>query len=77
MKKPVSPKVCFCCPLIGALGDQKTVEGVVDDEEVVDNKFAVLGEPIIGIERVVYDDATGPGALPARPLTSPRSMSAA
>ena len=73
---PVSPKVC-CYPLVGALGNQQVVEGVSDDEEIVDTKFAVLGEPIVGIERVVYDDETGSGALPARPLTSPRSMSAA
>ena len=71
---PVSPHT-LCCPLVGARIDQQRV--VVDgEEEVVDSKMAVLGEPIIGIERVVYDDTTGPGALSARPLTSPKSMSA-
>ena len=49
---------------------------VLDDEEV-DPKMAALGEPIIGVERVVYDDATGPGAIPARPLPTPKSMSSA
>ena len=39
--------------------------------------MAVLGEPIIGVERVVYDDETGPGAIPARPLPTPKSMSVA
>ena len=34
----------------------------------------MLGEPIIGVERVVYDDETGPGALPARALVSPKAM---
>ena len=38
--------------------------------------MAVLGEPIVGTERIVYDDSTGPGALPARPLISPKSMTA-
>ena len=37
----------------------------------------MLGEPIIGVERVVYDDETGPGAIPARPLPTPKSMSVA
>ena len=39
--------------------------------------MALMSEPIVGIEKVVYDDATGSGAIPARPLTSPKSMSAA
>ena len=47
---------------------------VLDDEEV-DPKMAALGEPIIGVERVVYDDATGSGAIPARPLPTPKSLS--
>ena len=46
------------------------------EDEVVDSRMAMLGEPIMGIERVVYDDTTGPGALPARPLSSPKIMSA-
>ena len=50
-------------------------EGIVEEE--VDPKMAMLGEPIVGIERVVYDDVTGSGAIPARPLNSPKSMSAA
>ena len=47
---------------------------VLNDEEV-DPKMAAMGEPIIGVERVVFDDATGPGAIPARPLPTPKSMS--
>ena len=47
------------------------------DEEDVDPRMALMGEPIVGMDRVVYDDATGPGALSARPLPSPKLMSAA
>ena len=47
------------------------------DEEEADPKMAMLGEPIIGVERVVYDDKTGPGAIPAKPLPTPKSMSSA
>ena len=49
----------------------------VDKEEDVDPKMAVMGEPIVGVERIVYDESTGPGALAARPLSSPKCMSAA
>ena len=55
------------------LADQPGVVG----EEDVDPKMAMMGEPIVGMDRVVYDESTGHGALPARPLTSPKSMSAA
>lgn len=39
--------------------------------------MAMAGEPIVGVERVVYDESTGSGALAARPLASPKSMSSA
>ena len=68
----VSPILCFP---VGVQVDQQPVERVEDDE-VVDGKMAALGDPIIGIERVIYDDVTGPGAIPARPLTSPKAMTA-
>ena len=62
----------------GARIDQQTYKEVVGlDDEEVDPKMALMSEPIVGIEKVVYDDATGSGAIPARPLTSPKSMSAA
>ena len=71
---PVSPRT-LCFPILGERdGQQKNVGE--DGDEVVDSKMAMLGEPIVGIDRVVYDDATGSGALPARPLTSPKGMSA-
>ena len=74
---PVRPLV-FCCPLQGARIDQQTYKEVVGlDDEEVDPKMALMSEPIVGIEKVVYDEATGSGAIPARPLTSPKSMSAA
>ena len=49
---------------------------MLDDEEA-DPKMAMLGEPIIGVERVIYDDETGPGAIAAKPLPTPKSMSVA
>ena len=45
-------------------------------EEEVDPKMAMMGDPIVGVDRVVYDESTGHGALAARPLTSPKCMSA-
>ena len=45
-------------------------------EEEVDSKMAMLGEPIVGTDQVVYDDIHGSGAIPARPLVSPKVMSA-
>ena len=65
---PVRPHI-YCCPVGATVNDQDGLLGM--DEEEVDPKMALMGEPIIGMERVVYDDATGPGALAARPLPSP------
>ena len=73
MSPPVRPFV-YCYPIMGESHDPVDTDFV---EEEVDPKMAMLGEPIVGIERVVYDDATGSGAIPARPLSSPKSMSAA
>ena len=50
------------------------VEG--DADEVVDRSHAVTDEPIIGMDHVTHDDDTGPGAIPARVLPSPKGMSA-
>ena len=55
-------------------GEEGVVEDDKEDDEEVDPKSAVLGEPIVGVERVVYDEDTGPGAIPARPLPIPTSM---
>ena len=69
---PVRPYI-YCCPVGATVNDQDGLLGM--DEEEVDPKMALMGEPIVGMERVVYDDATGPGALAARPLPSPKLMS--
>ena len=69
----VSP--CFLCPVVGLRDDLQGVSEANDDE-VVDGSLAVTGEPIIGTDKVIYDDATGPGALDANPMPSPKGMSA-
>lgn len=48
--------------------------GVVDEDELVDESKALMKEPIVGVDKVVFDEATGSGALPARPLPSPKGM---
>ena len=59
------------------MGTSNGQSAEVDKEEDVDPKMAVMGEPIVGVDRIVYDESTGPGALAARPLSSPKCMSAA
>ena len=51
--------------------------GVGGGDDEADPKMAMVGEPIVGLERVVYDESTGPGAQAARPPASPKNMSAA
>ena len=36
-------------------------------EDDADPKMAMAGEPIVGMDKAAYDEATGPGALPAHP----------
>ena len=70
---PVRPLI-YLCPLQGERDDQQGgVDGDCDDG---DPKMAMMGEPIVGIERVIYDETTGPGALQAKPLKSSQAMSA-
>ena len=71
---PVSP-VVFVYPIEVTLDDQRDEVGVDGDD--ADPRMAVMGEPIVGVDKVVYDDSTGHGALAARPLSSPKTMSAA
>ena len=71
---PVRPAV-LCFPIEVTQDNQQG--GVGGDDDEADPKMAMVGEPIVGLERVVYDESTGPGALAARPLPSPKSMSAA
>ena len=56
--------------------DDQGDSGVGIDEEEVDRSLAMTGEPIIGMDKVVYDEETGPGALDVRPMPAPRGMSA-
>ena len=39
--------------------------------------MAVMDDPIVGMDRVTYDETTGHGALSAKPLSSPKGMTAA
>ena len=71
----VSPTV-HLCPIGAARDDQQIDLSTGDGDEIVDGKLAVAKDPIVGVERVVYDDATGSGALPAKLSVSPRGMSA-
>ena len=64
------------CPLSSSIGEAGAQ--VVDEDHVVDLKnAAVLGDSIVGIEAITYDDKTGKGALFARPLPSPKEPSQA
>ena len=67
---------CFLYPIQGLRSDQGVAAGVEVDDEYVDKNLALTGEPIVGTDKVAYDEETGPGALEARPLPSPKGMSA-
>ena len=62
-------------PLVGPQDGQDRADVGVDEEEV-DRSLAMTSEPIIGMDKVIYDEETGPGALDARPLPAPKGMSA-
>ena len=64
----------MCCPLV-AHHDELEIGALA--EEDVDPKMALMGEPIVGTETVTWDEGKGPGAIPARPLPSPKEMSVA
>ena len=72
----------YLCPILGSRDDQhgesSTGEsaGVVEDDEVVDKSLAMTGDPIIGMDKVIFDESSGPGALVARPMPSPKGMTA-
>ena len=59
---------------LGSQDDQHDVV-VVEDDEYVDCSLASTSEPIIGTDKHICDDATGPSALDARPLPSPKGVS--
>ena len=64
---PVRPNF-VCCP-IGVTRDDQA-GGVGGDDGDADPKMALMEDPIVGIDSVVYDESTGPGALAAHPLIS-------
>ena len=66
---PVRPRH-FCCPVV--VRDGESVKG--DDEEDVNPKHAVLSDPIVGMDKVTWEDGKGPGAIAAKPLPSPKPM---
>ena len=57
--------------------DQGGVLSADIEDEAVDKSKAMINDPIVGMDRVVLDDKTGPGALDARPLPSPKGMTPA
>ena len=64
----------MCCPLV-AHHDELEIGALAEKD--VDPKMALMGEPIVGTETVTWDEGKGPGAIPARPLPSPKEMSVA
>ena len=72
----ISPH-CYLNPIGVARDDQRGVVNADIEDEVVDNTKALINDPIVGVDRVVLDDKTGPGALDARPLPSPKGMTPA
>ena len=71
---PISPH-CFCCPVVVREGEQSRDD--VGSEDEVDPKHALMDEPIIGMENVTWEDGKGSGAIPAKPLPSPKTMTEA
>ena len=74
----VRPSQILICPIGVDLHDSRGGDGGIadGDDGDVDPKMAMMGDPIVGMERVTYDDTTGSGALSAQPLTAPKSMTA-
>ena len=68
----VSP-IIHLCPLIRGMPDDQQLN-IGDEDELVDEGKALVHEPIVGVDKVVFDEATGSGALAARPLPSPKGM---
>ena len=65
----------MCCPVVAH--HDEPVRGEAIAEEEVDPRLAVVGEPIVGIESITWEEGKGPGALPAKALPSPKEMSSA
>ena len=50
------------------------LEIVAPSEDDVDPKMALMGEPIVGMETMTWEEGKAPGAIPARPIPSPKEM---
>ena len=61
----------LCRPCAPLLQDE-----TLDDDDPVDPKHALFGDPSVGVEQVVLD-ADGPGAREAQPLPTPKGMTPA
>ena len=75
---PMSSSSCSvsptcCCPLVTRMDERPGIGGI--DEEDVDPKLALVKEPIVGFESTTWTKDAGHGAIPARPLPSPKQMS--
>ena len=71
ISSPVSPHY-FCCPVVVRDGESVKDDGAEDE---VNPKHAMLSEPIVGMDKVIWEDGKGPGAIAAKPLPSPKTMS--
>lgn len=65
-----SPTLCY--PLVPRTDEHR--EGSVIEEEVVDPTLAMMRNPILGTDTITGERGKGDGALPARPLPSPKEM---
>ena len=71
---PVSPQPLHSHSLSPLGAGSAEEDGVhSEEEEEVDMQKALLADPIVGAKSVVMDQH-GPGAIPAKPLASPPSM---
>ena len=77
MLQPVSPPPpSTSSPSNDGAGSGDLDRGTLDDGTSVDLKDALFSDPIVGVERVNVTEH-GPGALEARPLTTPPAMTPA
>ena len=71
ISSPVSPRnCCYCCPVVVARDGEPVREDGTEEE--VNPKHAMLSDPIVGMDKITWDDGKGPGAITAKPLPSPK-----
>ena len=68
------PFLCVVCEDGDA--DQHVLKGAEDEEEIVDLKYVMFHDPIVGVEQIVETEH-GPGAREAKPLPSPPTFTPA